>query len=93
MCFVCVYFIHVHFSVFSLFEVNGVAGWIFGTSCIVLYKSLLKHTLLLYRLFCIPSLSNLPTEQDEAKHADIWAVFRLKQSDQKSPQTADGQII
>ena len=33
--------IEVHFCVFSLpFEVNGgVAGWIFGTSCIVLYKS------------------------------------------------------
>lgn len=71
----------MHFSVFSPFEVNGGAGWIFGTSCIVLYKSVTKpslwqtHTLLLYRYFCIqPLLSNLHTEQDEAEHGHMGGV-------------------
>lgn len=44
-------------------------------------RSPTKHTLMLYRLFCVqPSLSNIILSK---KQQNMWTVLTLKQSDQK----------
>lgn len=100
ICLVCslhVLFIEMHYGVrFPIWSEWGCWGDFWGPAvlyCISIQLKfyLLKYTLLLYRLFCIVCPHNILNNMTQYK--DILAAFRLRQSDQKSAETADGHII